>query len=188
MAKSSWLTLGLLFIAIPASAQGVTMADLNGATIQLGAVFQEKIIRNGQTMYPKLHFTGQVTVAGNTITANAQATSVLPDGRTKVGAARSGTHTIGMPGKSAQGDDTVWVFSNGSLTRLRVHRAGGAGGSKMTISFRRGPGGLLCNLSFPMARETGVGEIRKDAAVDDAPIKILEYKQISSSCQVAKRS
>jgi len=40
---------------------------------------------------------------------------------------------------------------------------------------------------MPFARENGVGEISRDAAFDDTPIKILEFKTVSTNCNVAKR-
>lgn len=178
----------LAFTLAPSAwAQEVTLAELEGAIIDINAVHQEKIIRNGQLRSPELHTTGHLTIgAGSVITVQLQSSSVGPWG-TRVGPARSGTQTIGKPGKDSQGNDIVWVFSNGSLTRLRVYHTGGEGGQKMTIAFSRGPDGLRCTFSMPMARENGVGMIRKDAAVDDAPIQILEFRPVSSSCKVAKR-
>jgi hypothetical protein len=174
--------------ALPAWGQAVTLAELQGAVLDVSAVHQEKMIRNGQTLYPRIHTTGQVTVGpGDTVTQSFQNTAVFPDGRTRAGPQRSGTFTLGKPKTTAVGDDALWLFSNGSLVRLRVHGRGGAGGHKMTIAFRRTPGGLTCAFSMPMARETGVGEIRKDAEIDGSRIQILEFKRISSSCRVAKR-
>jgi hypothetical protein len=186
--KLSPFLFGTVTLSPSAWAQAVSLTDLEGAVIDISAVHQEKIVRNGQLRSPELHTTGHLTIAaGGAVTAQFQSTAVGPRG-TRVGATRSGTHVIGQPGKDSQGNDTVWVFSNGTLTRLKVHHAGGEGGQKVTIAFRRGPDGLHCSFSMPFARETGgAGEIRKDAAVDGAPIQILEFRPVSSSCSVAKR-
>jgi hypothetical protein len=63
----------------------------------------------------------------------------------------------------------------------------GAGGQKVTIAFTRGPDGLSCTFSRPLAPETGVGKIHKPSTIDGKPIQILEFKELSSSCHVAKR-
>jgi hypothetical protein len=184
----SFVAFGVVTLSPSAWAEAVSLADLEGAAIDISSVHQEKIIRNGQLRSPELHTTGHLTIgAGGTVTAQFQSTAVGAFG-TRVGATRSGTHTIGKPGKDNQGNDVVWIFANGTLTRLRVHHAGGEGGQKMTFVFRRSPDGLRCSFSMPFARETGgAGEIRKDAAVDGAPIQILEFRPVSSSCSVAKR-
>jgi hypothetical protein len=168
-------------------AQGVTLAELEGAVIDVTAVNQEKAIRNGNLIFPAIHMTGHFTLgAGGTISTQVQSTAHGPWGA-RAGATRSGTYSIGKAGRGQQGNDEVWLFSNGELRKLAVHHEGGAGGSVMTIAFRRGPDGLRCSFSLRMARENGVGAIRKDAAIDDAPIQILEFKPVSSSCQVSKR-
>jgi hypothetical protein len=46
--------------------------------------------------------------------------------------------------------------------------------------------GLTARFQRP-SRENGVGEISRDAAFDDTPIQILEFKTVSTSCSVAKR-
>ena len=157
----------------------MTLAELQGAVVNLSLVYQEKIIRNGEVRYPQMQTAGQITFGpNNTLNLHFQATSA---GKTRT---NSGTKTIGKPGNDAEGNDTVWVFSGGNLTQLRVF--GGAGGQMMHISFRRGANGLGCSVSRPMARETGVGRIQKGSSVDGVPIEILEFKLVSSSCQVTK--
>jgi hypothetical protein len=186
--KLSFPVFGVVTLSPWAWAQAVSLADLEGAVIDVSAVHQEKIVRNGQLRSPELHTTGHLTIgAGGAITVQFQSTAVGPWGA-RAGATRSNTQVIGKPGRDNQGNDVVWIFANGTLTRLRVHHAGGEGGQKMTFVFRRGPDGLRCSFSMPFARETGgAGEIRKDAAVDGAPIQILEFRPVSSSCSVAKR-
>jgi hypothetical protein len=121
--------------------------------------------------------------AQGVITTQFQSTVTGPRG-TIAGPLRSRTHTIGKPGKSGRGDDEVWVFSNESLQRLRVHQQGGAGGQMVTLAFSRGPDGLQCKFSRPWAHETGVRDIRVTSVIDDRPIQILEDKLVSSSCQI----
>ena len=185
--KLGFLLFGTVTLSPSAWAQAVSLADLEGANIDVGAVHHERIIKNGELRAFELHETGHLTIgAGGTVTVQFQLIAIGPRGA-RPGKTHSGTQTIGKPGKDSQGNDVVWVFANGTLTRLRVFHAGGAGGQKTTIAFKRGPDGLRCAFSMPFARENGVGEISRDAAFDDTPIQILEFKTVSTSCSVAKR-
>jgi hypothetical protein len=183
--RALWLTVGLSLSPASASGQTTALSDLQGAVVDVSAVIQEKIIRNGETMFPRLHIAGRVAVeAEDRIATWFRTTSRLPDGRTKVGTPRQAVFTLGKPQKTSMGD-TVWLFSEDTLVRLRVY--GGAGGEKMTIAFAPGQGGVGCTLAFPMMPEVGVGQIRKGSAVDGTPIQILEFKMLSSTCRVSKR-
>jgi hypothetical protein len=179
----------LLLDSGAAWAQAATLAELEGAVIDVSSVYQEKVVgRDGNPYAVQMHTSGHFAIgAGGAITVQFQSTAVGPWG-TRAGPTRGGTYPIGNAGKGPQGNDQVWAFANGELRRLVAHHEGGAGGSMTTIAFRRGPDGLRCSFSFHMARENGAGSIRKDAAVGDRPVEILEYKPVSSSCQVAKGS
>jgi len=182
MMKAVWLVL----VTAPAWGQEVTISDLNGVTVQFRRDYQETVIAYGKTHNPKVQFAGSVTIERNTVRSSVQVTSIHPDGRTQVSPLRSNTYTLNIPKKGNEGHDVVWVFSNGTLTRLLVHNtAGGAGAWKLAIGFKRGPAGLTCSVSHPMMRENGVGEIRRNGH-RDKPITILELRQISSNCTVAK--
>src|ERR1700692_201237 len=171
------LLVGLICLSRPASSQEVTMADLQGAVISVSATYQEKIIRDGRPMSVELHTSGQVTVSSGTIHSQFQSTSInQTTGRSHTGASNSSTATLDKPAQGGQGNDFVWTFADGSLVRLRVF-SGGAGGQKMTISFRRSGDGLSCSFSSPMAREVGVGRIHKGSAIDNVPIDILQFRQ-----------
>jgi hypothetical protein len=170
-----------------ASAQVVTLEELVGTVIDVSTVHEEKMMgRNGRPITQQMHTTWHFTInTGGTINTQTQSTAVAPWG-TRVGPTRTGTFTIGKAGKAAHGNDQVWLFASGELRRLIAHHEGGAGGSLTTIKFTRVPDGLRCSFSFHMALENGVGTIQKDAEIGDMPIEILEYKPLSSSCQVTK--
>jgi hypothetical protein len=181
------LAFGLSSIAAPAFSQSVTLAELQGAKIEFSSVHRERLIRGGQDFYVDLHTAGNVTVGpGDAITSSFTNTS-FRDGRSPAGSPTSGTFTLGKPGKGGAGGDILWLFSEGSLTRLMVYSGGEGGGQKLNIRFSHSPEGLRCSFSMPFARENGVGTIRKGSAVDGVPIKILEWKPVSSSCRVTKR-
>jgi hypothetical protein len=185
--KTLILTIGLVLLSTTAWSQAVTLADLQGAVISVSSIHQEKIIRNGQQMSVELRTTGTVRVsADKSITSQFQSTSTnQSNGRTRSGPTNANSSTLDKPSTGSQGGELVWTFVNSSLVRLRVF-TGGAGGQKMTISFRRTGNGLACSFSMPMAREVGVGQIHKGSAIDNVPIDILEFRQVGSSCQVTK--
>jgi hypothetical protein len=122
----------LIAFAAPAWSQAVTLADLQGAVVHVGSVYQEKIVRNGRTICPELHTVGSIRVGPGESVITTFTSSVDVSGRSRVGQTLSGTYALSQPKKTRAGDDTVWIFANGSLVRLRVYNAGGgAGGNKM---------------------------------------------------------
>ena len=186
MMKRPLLALLLLCLATPAWPQTVTRAEIEGAVITVAAVSREEIVRGGQQMTVELHTTGRVTVRGGSIQSQFESTSVnQTTGRSRSGATGAMTSALDKPGQGAQGSDVLWTFTNGSLVRLRVF-TGGAGGQKMTISFRHAANGLACSFSMPMAREVGVGRLHKGSAIDNTPIDILQFRTVSSNCSVSK--
>jgi hypothetical protein len=187
MLRVVWLILSLPSVAVPAWGQDATLSDLNGVTVQLLGVFQGTYVRNGKTWNAKVYQTGSVTIEDNTIRSSFQITGIHSDGRKNVGPTRSfGPRAIGKPFKAESGNDVVWAFTDGGLSRLIVHTDSGAGASKLTIKFKRQPAGLACSFSYPVMRENGVGDIRRNAGTDGKPLQVLQFKQISANCTVAK--
>jgi hypothetical protein len=160
---------------------------LEGRGIEFSSVYEQQLVRNGKTWSSQLHTVGRVVIGpGRTITTRFQNTAIFPNGCKRVGPVRGGTSTIGTPRKNRLGE-MVWVFSDGTLSRLLVFDHGGAGGHKLTVAFERKPDGLSCTYSMPWVREAGVSEVRADSVVDGMPVTILGFKQLSSNCDVAKR-
>src|SRR5215470_783114 len=187
MMKPTWLIVSLPFVTVSTWAQDVTLSDLNGVTAQYRGVFQQTLVRNGKTFTPNVYVTGSVIIEGSTVRNSFQVTAIHPEGRRDVSPLRSGgTQTIGKPFKGRQGYDVVWTFADGSLSRLTVHTAGGAGGSKLAFEFKREPAGLACSFSNPVMRENGVGDVRRNAATDGKPLQVIQFRLISSSCTVSK--
>jgi hypothetical protein len=71
------------------------------------------------------------------------------------------------------------------LTFLRTFKEGAF---KRTIAFNRSNDGLSCIANEAYAREEGVGDLTMNSAIDDTPVIIVIFKQISSTCRVVKRS
>jgi len=184
--NNAWIIFGLCVLSTSAWSQTVTLSELEGRPIEFGSVHQMKTFRDGRTWFNQLHTVGRAVIGPEgKITTRFQNTAVFPNGVKRVGPVRDLTSTIGAPAKRRFGE-MVWVFADGTLTRLLVFDDG-AGGHKLTLAFERQPDGLSCTYSMPWMREDGVGEIRADSVVDGMPVKILDFKQLSSRCNVAKR-
>jgi hypothetical protein len=79
----------------------------------------------------------------------------------------------------------VFVFKESTLTLLRTE---GSAAFKREIIFVHGPEGLACTANEAIARENGIGPINWRSAIDDAPVTIASWKQISSTCRVKKQA
>jgi hypothetical protein len=166
--------------------QAVTFADLQGTVIEVSAVHQQHIKRDGKDRRRELRTEGLVKIwPGDMISATFTNTNVR-NGGMRAGEPRSGTFTLGKPRTTQNGDDVVWQFSDNSLIRLRAYGKDGAGGSKQIITFQREPDGLHCNFSMDLAREDDTGPVRTRSRVENVPVQILESKQVSSTCRVVK--
>jgi len=175
---------GMAMLPSAAWSQSVTLKELEGATVEFTAVWQQRTIRNGRAGAPELHAVGQIRFgSGGTINTHFENSLVGPWGR-RVGPTRSNTRTIGTPGKDQQGNDSLWTFSDGSLIRLTANHQGNAGGQILRVVFRRGANGLNCSFSGAPARESGVGQIRSDSYIDDMPVQVVSSKMVSSQCRV----
>lgn len=175
--KACWLVFSGVAYTGFAWGETLTLSDLQGATISFNAVHRERLVnyKYQREEVGDLHTSGKVTIGpGDTIWERATNTGT-----------RSGTFTFGKPQRNRVGDDVVWLLDANRLIRLRVYSAG-TSGQKLTISFTREADGLHCVLPMPFAREIGVGDIQKGAATDNAPIKVLNWNQVSSTCEVAK--
>lgn len=170
----------------PAWSQRVTLADLQGSVINVSAVHQERIIRNGQPMSVRVLTTGEIHVGpGKTIRSSFQNTATNERNGRSRSAGVAGSFTLDAPKQAAQHYDVLWTFADSSLVRLRVF-SGGAGAQKMAIRFRRTASGIACSFTSPMAREVGVGRIQKGSEIDHVPVEILEFKLVESSCRVSR--
>jgi hypothetical protein len=186
--KAGWLVFSCVASTGFAWGETLTLSDLQGATISLNAVHRERLInyKYQREVVGDLRTSGKVTIGpGDTIKTTFTNAFVWERG-TKTGT-RSGAFTLGKPQKNRVGDDVVWLLDANRLIRLRVYGAG-TSGQKLTITFTREAGRLHCVLSMPFARENGVGDIDKGAATDNAPIKVLSWTQVSSTCEVSKEN
>jgi hypothetical protein len=187
LAKFSFGIATVALLSTPVWGQAVTLASLEGATVEAAATFQQRIVVKGQPISQEMHVNAQVRFGSEgALNVQFQNTVVGPMG-TRAGPTRSANRTIGRPGKDTQGNDTVWIFADGTLTRLRVHHEGGAGGQILRIAFSRSADRLHCSFSGAIAHESGVADVRTDSLIiNNLPVQIISNKQVSSTCHVTK--
>jgi hypothetical protein len=181
---TGWLVLGLALCPAAALAQGVTLADLEGAVVEARVTNDQHIRRDGREF--TVQFTQAIRVSfkpEGKIDWSLSPSSVSPKGL-KHGPTRKGALTLGEVRKTDAlgGGEGLWVFEDGILTTLRTYTK--AGGYKRTIAFTRKGDQIGCTAKEVFMREEGAGPPTLRSAVDNAPVTILSYKPASSSCKV----
>ena len=168
----------------PAHAQGVTFADLEGATINVtrselrtvrttsGVVRDERATMVNNLQISGGAITGTLTVTIEPVTGTG--------GGSRTYGGKAG-HKLNQPYDFREGK-AVWVFEGGTLTNLRTQSAGG---HLLKIDFSRGSGGLTCRVAGGFARENGVGNLSTSTGIKGS-VEFLKVKPGGGSCRVSK--
>jgi hypothetical protein len=180
--------LPLLAIAQPAFAQdAVTLADLQGATMQAVSISQRTLKREGRSFSDRYEADWTVVfTAPDTIQVTFVGISNTPRGVFKT-PVESGAARLEKPGPIATrgGGHRVWIFDNGVLTFLRTFEIGGM---KSEFSFAKAKTGLSCAAKVEWVREAGMPAVVLKSFVDNVRTEIYDAKQMSSTCQVNETS
>jgi hypothetical protein len=165
----------------------VKFPELAGSVIEARVVRDQIVRRNGRT-FPVRSQDDLKLVIGpdDRIEQSVTVTSDTRRGQRK-GPTRTGMFILGeqrLVG-ALGGGNSAFTFADGVLTFIRTFREGAV---KRTFAFSRRPDGLSCTANQTFAREEGVGDLAMDSAIDNVPVVIVSYKQISSTCRVAKQS
>jgi hypothetical protein len=175
--------------ARPAHSQAdsaLTLADLEGASVEATVVMQRVVQRDGRE-FParfqsdlKLKFGPGEKLDG---ILTSQATS--PKGVRK-GKPLAFSPKLEKPKEInvSGGGHSVWFFDQGTLTHLRTFKGGAY---KRQIAFARPAGRLSCAIEETFAREAGVGSLQMNSPIDNAPMRVVSSKQVSSTCRVTER-
>ena len=173
--------------SVPAHAQGVTFADLEGATIQTRRT-EIRTVRSGTQQNAEQRVVMENTIkigAGGkltpslTITADGMGPNIPSATRSWGG----NTVSLNQPYAARDGQQ-VWVFEGGTLTAMNTRTQGG---HLMKITFSRGSGGFTCSISSGFARENGVGGITLGSTTHGkGAVEVLSVRQAGSSCRVSK--
>jgi hypothetical protein len=181
------LTAGILlssYFASSALAQGITLADIDGASIETTVVYDQVGRKDGAVMSSRLRDDRKITIGpGDTLQHSIVHTVTGPRG-TRVFPTPSGTFTLNKPREvhSLGEGHAIWVFANGTLTFLRTYRSGGY---KTEITFHRNSAGLTCSIRSPFARENGTGDIEM-TSLAGGTWQLISSRVLSTSCRVAK--
>jgi hypothetical protein len=188
IAQTASLPMVLALVAAAAGAEPVTFAELRGTVIDFTSVVQEKVRQEGRLRFPRVRTVGRIAIGpGDEIVQSFENSVFARDGRRVAGDRRSPTDVLGAERETKSGEHIVWLFSDESLTRLRVFEKGGTGGQRMTFTFARGSNGLNCAVSMRFAYEENAGIHKTPIGGSNQRIEILDGQQTSSSCRVTSQ-
>lgn len=183
----TWLLAGCLgLLPAAASAQAVTLADLEGYVVDARIAIAQQLRREGREFPAQLDQRLRVKfLPDNAVDFEMSSTSQTPRG-SRQGPTQKGHTSLGkvVEAKNMDGGQAVWFFEDGALTSLRTY--GNAGGYKRTITFTRDAKGITCSIVGSHVREDGVGRIETRSVIDNVPVTILSAKQASSACKLSK--
>jgi hypothetical protein len=180
--------LPLLAAISPALGQAVTLADLEGAAIEVRLLRQQTVLREGREHSNQFQNDLKIEIGPADRIQQTNTTTAYTARGTRKGKTTSGWWTLERPRETTSrgGGHGVWIFADGTLTFLRTFQGGAL---KRVFAFTGGgAGGLNCTATQTFAREQGVHGIVLESAVDNVPIVILSTKPISAMCRVTKQS
>jgi hypothetical protein len=162
------------------SNQAVTVADVEGAKIHAKLVTEMLVQRQGRQFPVTQDADWQINVQPEQrIDFSFRATAHTPRG-TRVAPVRGRTVKLDEPWSTDNGE-AVWQFKDGDLTFVRSYEGGAV---RTVISLKRDGQNLTCTANSVRARERGKGGLVLNSPIDGAPVTILSWKQVSSSCDV----
>ena len=176
------LTLGLSSHAV---AQDIAFAELHGHTVTASFVYAQKIRRldDGRIINNQNQQTVTLKIGpGERLDQTHAVRIIAPNGREVGSDSRSMTLQLNKPSKWRHGE-IIWVYEKAALVRLQTFESGGR---RITVSFKRNGPGFACSVEAPFAKEEGSGDTKTQAAVGGTKITILDARQTSSSCRVAR--
>lgn len=170
----------------PSDVEGVTLADLQSAIVELSVVRDQMILNEGgKVVATQLKSDVKFSVRGNRVEGTLDTTTKSPKG-TRKGDTKKFLETIEVPSDTKRfgPGSLVWILKEGKLIELRVFERGGA--FRREVSFARSPKGLTCTATEFFARENGTGHIKLKSGVDGAQITVVSSKQVSYTCRITK--
>jgi len=164
------------------SPQAVTLKDLESVRIHAKLVTEMLTQREGRQgpatqetdwqiyMEPE----GRVSFSFRPTTRTARGT--------RAGQIRATTAKLDEPWYTENGQ-AVWQFKDGELTFVRSYKDGAI---RIIISLKQDGQNLACTATSAYAREQGKRGLVLNSPIDGVPVTILNWKQVSSSCQVTR--
>jgi len=162
------------------SNQAVTLADIEGANIHTKLVTEMLAQRNGRQGQVTQDADWQINVLPEQrIKFSFRATAHTPRG-TKSSQPRGTTVKLDEPWPTDNGE-AAWQFKDGDLTFVRSHQTGAV---RTIVSLKRDGRNLTCVTSMVFAKEPGKKGLVLTSPIDGAPVTILSWKPVSSTCEV----
>lgn len=186
IARSALTTAALSLGAVALRAQeAVSLQELEGRRVSATIVKAQIVRREGRDI-PTRH-TNNLSIAfgpDGRLVVNNKNTIHGPKGE-RPGENVTETLVVETPGRTQGrgGGAGLYVFENGTLTRMRTYASGAF---MRKIEFKRTPKGLACTATEVHARENGTGAIRLKSSTDGQMVTIVSSRQISSRCEVAR--
>lgn len=171
-----------------AHAQGVSFADLEGATIHATRteIRNVRLQSGGGNSNQRVVMSNTIRVgAGGKLTPSL---TITADGAKEgIGSATrtfgGNTVSLGQPHAARDGQQ-VWIFEGSTLTAMNTRAQGG---HILKITFSRGSGGLSCRITGGFAREDGTGGVALSSNTHGkGTVEVVSVKQAGSSCRVSK--
>ena len=99
---------------------------------------------------------------------------------TQRGAKIANTSALDEAWQTANGA-AIWQFSDAELSFVRSYQGGAM---RLTIAFKQDGPNLTCTASNVFARERDKNGLILNSPIDDTPVTIFSWKQVSSICDV----
>jgi hypothetical protein len=162
------------------SSQAVMLTDLEGAKIHAKLGTEMLAQRQGRQFPVTQDADWQINVQPEQmIDFTFRATARTPRG-TRVSPVAGKTIKLDEPWSTENGE-AVWQFKDGDLTFVRSHQGGA---TRTVISLKRDGQNLTCTATLVFARERGKNGLVLTSPIDGAPVTILNWKPVSSTCDV----
>ena len=177
------LALGTAASFASAQAQPITIADLDGLSIE-SVLTREQVNRfSGRQVTVTVDNSWSVQIGpipNVTSTSKAQIRG-RPDVEPLTGKFRiNESRQVGSFG----GGEAQWTLDDGTLTFTRNFKQGAY---RLRITLARKDDGFECTATQTFARENGTGEVVFWGPAVQADVTIVDWRQLSSTCRVYRR-
>lgn len=171
---------------IRAEAQGLlALAELEGAVVEATVIMHRVVQRDGREFAAKFQSDVKLIIGpDDQLKGTIISTASSPRGVRK-GKPQTFSSKVERPKeiKLSGGGHSVWIFDQGTLTHLRTFKGGAY---KRDIAFARTSDGVTCTVQETFAQEEGVGHLLMNSPIDNAPMRVVSSKQLTSNCKVTQ--
>jgi len=167
-------------------AQPVTLADLEGAKIEIGVLRQQVVRREGRQFPVTIQANWTLLIDHDGVIDQTFTSTAHGPRGPRQAKPRHGSFVLDQVRElgSLGGGQGMWRLQDGTLTFVRTLKDGAY---RNTITLARGSNGITCTANEAFAREKGTGPIAFNSSFDDRPTVLVSAKQVSSTCRISRR-